>query len=535
MLPMTISEPKRITRPVAGFAPSPWGDRFLNYTPPDAQVTEAQREMANDLKEKVRRELRSIGDKSLMEQLRLIDSIERLGVDYHFKKEIDDALLHVYETPINPSSDDVFKEFIGSNGSLKEEVADDIHGILELYEACYVRVHGDDILDEVLPLTISKLNNTISGKVTTHSLLDEHIKHALLRPLQKRINRYDCAHYIQIYPKEDDPFHNKTLLKFAKLDFNLLQALHKEELSELCRYWKRIDFPGNLPLRDRMVEGHVWSIAGYFEPHYSLGRKIICFGGHLIASIDDIYDAYTTLEEAEIFTEAVERWDKSCLDQLPKDLVWFYKMLILDGHEELERLLAPIGRSQYVQFAKQEIKAVCRSYMTEARWRHNKYAPTLDEYMQNDIYRNTGYIGVIVYCFLGLDTATHHDFNWLCHLAPPVKAVCYLLRIYNDIGGKKFDQNRGLSSLFLECYMKEYGLTCEEACKELYKKADELWKDINQGMIKPSEVAESVYNIVIGMGRAVECIYSGGEDGYTLANLEMKQTIKTMYIDPISM
>ncbi|KAL8158697.1 hypothetical protein V2J09_000234 [Rumex salicifolius] len=543
MLPMTISEPKRITRPVAGFAPSPWGDRFLNYTPPDAQAIEAQREMAKDLKEKVRRELRSIGDKSLMEQLRLIDLIERLGVDYHFKKEIDDALLHVYETPINPSSDALvitslrfrllrqhgFAISSGSNGSLKEEVADDIHGILELYEACYVRVHGDDILDEVLPLTISKLNNTISGKVTTHSLLEESIKHALYRPLQKRVIRYDCAHYIQIYAKEDDTLHNKSLLKFAKLDFNLLQVLHRGELSELCRYWKRIDFLGNLPLRDKMVEAHAWSISTCLEPHYSLGRKITCFGGHAITSIDDIYDAYTTLEEAEIFTQAVERWDKSCLDKLPKDLRWFYERTILNGHEELERHLAPIGRSQYVEYAKQE------TYLTEARWRHNKYVPTLDEYMQNDLYRNVGYIGTMVYAFLGLDITTHHDFEWVCNLAPPVKAVCYILRILNDIGGKKFDESRGVSGLFLECYMKQYGLTFDEACKELYKKVDELWKDINQCMTRPGEVAVPVYNIIINMGRAVECIYGGGEDGYTLANHEMKQTIKTMYIDPIPM
>ncbi|KAL8158695.1 hypothetical protein V2J09_000232 [Rumex salicifolius] len=71
---------------------------------------------------------------------------------------------------------------------------------------------------------------------------------------------------------------------------------------------------------------------------------------------------------------------------------------------------------------------------------------------------------------------------------------------------------------------KEYGLTCEEACTELYKKVDELWKDRNQGMIKPSEVAELVYNIIIDLGCAVEWIYNDGDDGYTLANQEMKQT-----------
>ncbi|KAL8158696.1 hypothetical protein V2J09_000233 [Rumex salicifolius] len=506
---MSSSEPKYIPRP----------------------VIEPQKEAAKQLKEEITKDLLSISDKPLIEQLRLIDSIERLGVAYHFEKEIDDALLRIYETSIEPSSDDLFLtslrfRLLRQHG-FKEEVANDIHGILELYDACYVRVHGEDILEKALPLTISILNKT------TNTSLEERITHALQMPLHKRAVRYDCVHYMQVY-EEDDLLH-KSLLKFAKLDFNLLQGLHKQELSDLCRYWKDIDFPCKLPLRDRMVEGHTWSIAGYFEPHYSLGRKITCIGGHVVASIDDIYDAYTTLEEAEIFTEAVERWDKSCLEKVPQGLRWFYKTLLLDAHEEFERLLAPSGRSQYVHYAKQEIKALCRSYMTEARWRQKKYIPTLDEYMQNDLYRNSAYVSTIVYFFLGLDTATDHEFQWLCNLASPVKAVSYQLRILNDVGGNKFDENRGLSSLFIECYMKEYGMSYEEASKELYMKVGELWKDINEGMVRPSEVAPPVYNTIINMGRAVEAFYNGGEDGYTLVNHNLKQIIKNMYIDPISM
>ena len=127
----------------------------------------------------------------------------------------------------------MFKKFISSNGSLKEEVASDVQGLLSLYEDCHVRVHGDEILEEVLPFTMSKLKSILQSQVSNPSL-KERITHALKMPLHRRVTRIDCVRYMQVY-EEDVPLHNKTLLKFAKVDFNLLQAFHKKELSELCR------------------------------------------------------------------------------------------------------------------------------------------------------------------------------------------------------------------------------------------------------------------------------------------------------------
>ena len=46
----------------------------------------------------------------------------------------------------------------------------------------------------------------------------------------------------------------------------------------------------------------------YFEPQYSLGRKILTKVISMTSILDDIYDAYGTLEELEPFTEAIERF-----------------------------------------------------------------------------------------------------------------------------------------------------------------------------------------------------------------------------------
>ena len=122
-----------------------------------------------------------------------------------------------------------FKE--ENNGGFKESLTKDIPGLLSLYEASHVRVHDDKILDEALAFSTTHLNGMVNK---LSAPLADQVAHALHQPMHKGLPRVESRHYISIYEK--DPLHNKTLLKLAKLDFNLLQALHQKELKDLRRY-----------------------------------------------------------------------------------------------------------------------------------------------------------------------------------------------------------------------------------------------------------------------------------------------------------
>jgi (-)-germacrene D synthase len=56
-----------------------------------------------------------------------------------------------------------------------------------------------------------------------------------------------------------------------------------------------------------MIESCIWALAVYFEPQYSAGRIIFAKLIMLITVIDDVYDAYGTIDELELFTKAIER------------------------------------------------------------------------------------------------------------------------------------------------------------------------------------------------------------------------------------
>ncbi|KAL7250341.1 hypothetical protein ACSBR1_012360 [Camellia fascicularis] len=69
--------------------------------------------------------------------------------------------------------------------------------------------------------------------------------------------------------------------------------------------------------RDRLMECFFWTVGMGFEPQFSSCRKGLTKVASLITTIDDVYDVYGSLDELELFTAAVERWDTNAVETLP--------------------------------------------------------------------------------------------------------------------------------------------------------------------------------------------------------------------------
>ena len=63
--------------------------------------------------------------------------------------------------------------------------------------------------------------------------------------------------------------------------------------------------------RSRVPEGYFWMLGAYIEPRYALGRNILLKVFKLTSILDDVYDAYGTIDELTVFTKAAIR---SCAD-----------------------------------------------------------------------------------------------------------------------------------------------------------------------------------------------------------------------------
>ncbi|CAL9774279.1 unnamed protein product, partial [Musa acuminata subsp. burmannicoides] len=145
------------------------------------------------------------------------------------------------------------------------------------------------ILDEAISFTRNSLVSALADlkpPLTTQVSLD------LETPLCRRMRRLLARDYISIY--KEDATRDDAILELAKLDFNLLQSLHREELKNLTKWWNDLAPSKTLSFaRDRLVECYFWILGVYFEPYYSRARVITTKVIALTSILDDIYDVYS--------------------------------------------------------------------------------------------------------------------------------------------------------------------------------------------------------------------------------------------------
>ncbi|GMI65484.1 terpene synthase 21 [Hibiscus trionum] len=532
-------------RHLANFVPDVWGDTFL-APPPELDMDDITRSEYEELKEQVRRMLVTNMDNP-SQKLDLIDAVQRLGVAYHFQKEIEDALQIMYHTQIDDDDlyttavrfrllrehgfnvdCELFNKFKDEEGEFKESLVNDVKGLLQLYEAAHFQVHGENILEEALSFTKFHLK---LAETEVDYPLSTQIANALNRPLRKSLPRLVARSYISIY--EGYSTHDQNLLKFAKLDFKIVQQLHRKEINELTRWWKGLDVSTNFFFaRDRLVEGYFWILGAYFEPRYSIARIFTSKLTALVSIMDDIYDAYGTYEELVIFTKAIHRWDINCIDHLP-DYMKKWCREVLKVFKDMEDLISKDGKAYRVQFAIDAMKEQADVYFAEAKWLHENYIPTLEEYMPIALI-STGYLNATIASFVAMeDDITKETFIWAFNDPKILRASSAICRLMDDVASHKFEQARGHVSSAVECYMNQYGASMQAAYDELLKQVNDAWKDINEGFLKPTAAPTSALNLILNLARVMDVLYKG-EDAYTRAGNSAKTSITALLIDPIS-
>jgi len=74
----------------------------------------------------------------------------------------------------------MFTKFKDDKGNFKESLNNDAQGMLSLYEATHLRVHGEDILDEALVFTTTHFESVASHLSPP---LAAQVSHALKQPI----------------------------------------------------------------------------------------------------------------------------------------------------------------------------------------------------------------------------------------------------------------------------------------------------------------------------------------------------------------
>ncbi|KAJ1689020.1 hypothetical protein LUZ63_013175 [Rhynchospora breviuscula] len=529
----------------ANYEPSVWSDYFITHTTPGLKPKELAERRIEELKQNVATILRSTMD--AVQIMNLVDTIEHLGISYHFEREIEEALTYLQDVKFDGAelhhvalhfrllrqhgfnvSSDIFYKFKHDETNFDEKLCNDARGLLSLYNAGFLAIPGESILDEAISFARSHLELIVHD---LNSPLKEQVQRALETPLPRMMLRAETRFFIEEY--QEDQNRNDTLLELAKLDFNSVQSIHLQELKDLSLWWKELNVLKDLKYaRDRLVENYIsFSLGTYFEPEYSRARIMLTKFYTILTVMDDTFDIYGTFEECKLFNEAILRWDEKAAASLPLYMRELYVCFLrtVNGFQDD---LKPSEKYRLKYFIEGIKVLVNDAWMQEVVWREEGYVPTFHERKKttvDNIASATGLCNILI----GMgEVVTEENLQWLADLPDIVVDHTALSRYIDDVVSYEREIKSKQLPTTIACYMIENNLTREQATEDFLSMCRELWKGLNQARLRPTVVPSPIIDRFINFNRVMETVYLHFKDGFN-KSITLKELVNMLLIEPI--
>ncbi|KAF8037222.1 hypothetical protein BT93_B0205 [Corymbia citriodora subsp. variegata] len=456
--------------------------------------------------------------------LELIDGMRKMGLSNLFDKEMKEALEtvastnkgtftvedHVYASALRFKllrqygyvvSQNELRNFKEESDTFNRSNCEDVEAMIQLLEASHLALKGENILDEAKAFSTGILHDRVSS---LDGRLFKCAVHALELPMHWRVHRFDIKWQIDLYEEQEDKQSN--LLELAKLNFNMVQATHQRDLIEISRWWRDVGLIEQAHFtRDRPVESFLCALGLSQEPRFSSLRKSLTKVVIFILVIDDVYDIYGSLEELEYFTGAITRWDSEQIQQLPECMKVCFRAL----HDVTYEIAYDIGKKEnwhrVLPLLTKAWAGFCNALLTEAKWDHWGYTPTLEEYLNNAWTSSSGPLLMShAYFFVGhmkLEDAA----DFLERNKDLIYNVSMIIPLCNDLGTSKAEIDRGDAPSSVVCYMRE----------------------ANTPLLRP------YIDVTVNAARAAHMLYQFG-DGFSIQDGNFGQRILSTVIEPLA-
>lgn len=546
---VSFTETETETRRSANYEPNSWDYDYLLSSDTDESI-EVYKDKAKKLEAEVRREINN-EKAEFLTLLELIDNVQRLGLGYRFESDIRRALDRfvssggfdaVTKTSLHATalsfrllrqhgfevSQEAFGGFKDQNGKFLENLKEDIKAILSLYEASFLALEGENILDEAKVFAISHLKELSEEKIGKD--LAEQVNHALELPLHRRTQRLEAVWSIEAYRKKEDA--DQVLLELAILDYNMIQSVYQRDLRETSRWWRRVGLATKLHFaRDRLIESFYWAVGVAFEPQYSDCRNSVAKMFSFVTIIDDIYDVYGTLDELELFTDAVERWDVNAIDDLPD----YMKLCFLALYNTINEIAYDNLKEKGENILPYLTKAwadLCNAFLQEAKWLYNKSTPTFDDYFGNAWKSSSGPLQLVFAYFAVVQNIKKEEIENLQKYHDIISRPSHIFRLCNDLASASAEIARGETANSVSCYMRTKGISEELATESVMNLIDETWKKMNKEKLGGSLFAKPFVETAINLARQSHCTYHNG-DAHTSPDELTRKRVLSVITEPI--
>ncbi|XP_026423934.1 exo-alpha-bergamotene synthase-like isoform X1 [Papaver somniferum] len=536
------------------YQPAIWDKHFVESVPKTNYVVVIHKTDTEFLVKNIKQQVKGLlkNEVKPLAKLELIEAIQRLGMSYLIEEDILKILESMYHDDAHKMKDnlyatslvfrllrqhgfhesqDIFSEFRHGEGGFKETIIHDIKGMLNLFEAAHLLSEGEIILSEAILFTRKYLLENGSNKNKNINVnLAKQVDRSLETPFHWRVQRSETRFYIETYESQKDM--NPRLLELAKVNYNMVQAQHKMELMHVSRWWNDMGIAKELYFaRDRLVECFLSNIGACWEPRYGRCREWVTKIMSFALVIDDIYDSYGSLEELDLFTCAIDRWDSKAVENLPYYMKRCFLALFNTVNEMAFEILSE-KQFDILPHLTNSLANSVKAMLTEAKWCHNGYVPTSVEYQHNGSVSSVGYVFLMAAYFTTNRNISDDVLQAFENNHPLIYYSCLLCRLSNDLATSSAEIKRGEVASSIYCYMQETNVSEEDAREHVKSLIHETFKGMNRYLYVSSPFDRSFVNIVLNFARTTLLMYQYG-DGIGAEHSKSIEHVLSMIVNPI--
>ncbi|XP_023542184.1 (3S,6E)-nerolidol synthase 1-like [Cucurbita pepo subsp. pepo] len=484
-----------------------------------------------------------------LEALTLIDAAHRLGIAYRFQAEIDLILQRHYAASLNldvsyanhdlhevalrfrllrqggyfvPS--DMFEAFMDEDGHFKQELENDINGVMSLFEASQFCLPGEAILEEARVFSARIMSEYVMKNVDCNKA--RHVARALANPYHTSFSKFMVKDYFGMGDLPDTNRLTRDFQLVAKMDFNVAQDMRRRELYRFTQWWTDTGLGKVLGFaRDQPLKWYICSLVCLTDPCFSEERVELSKPISFIYLIDDMFDVYASLDQLKLFTEAVRRWDVTVAEALPDCMRICFKSLYVMTNEISSKIHEKHGWNPINSLQKSWAK-LCDAFLVESEWFVSGYSPSAKEYLRNGAV-SSGVHVVLVHAFFLLGQTINHETVKLLDNDPEIiSSTATILRLQDDLGSAKDENQDGYDGSYVNYYMKDNkDASIESSRQHIANLISYAWKKLNRECLSSSSFPLAFMETSLNIARFVPILY-GYDDNQNLPTL--KKLVKSM-------
>ncbi|CAN6374612.1 unnamed protein product [Urochloa humidicola] len=499
-------------------------------------------------------------------QLRMVDTLEKMGISFIFPSEINSILDMIYSSWL-ANEEEIMLDMttcamafrllrlhgyeISSGGlarfseesSFHESVAgylNDTEALLELYKASQVQILENEwILEKIGSWSAELLKQQLRVNKISSSADSAEVGHVLKFPffatLDRLEHRWHIEHFktgrFQMLKSAYRARHaDEEIVALAAHGFHSSQTVYQQELKHLNSWVKdarldELEFTRIMPLHMLFAVASTMFTSELSEARIAWSKMAV-----VSTPMDDLFDAVGTREEMENLVKLIDKWDAHQQVGFCSERVEIIFRCIYHSSHQVGAKAAAVQNRSVMRHIAELWAEIVRAMMAEAQWTISGKVPSMEEYMTTGLPSFALAPVIAASAYIIVPELTEEVVR-CAEYSELLRHMSVCGRLLNDLRSYEREKEQGKVNSVL-ILAQGHGGSVEAAKREVKSAVEASRRELLRLVLREEGAVPRLCRMLFwNMCKAIHLFYLD-EDGFVTPN-EMMHAAKAVVVDPL--